>query len=389
VVRCLSLHARYRCHDSGACCSSGWPIPIEIPLYERLVASLDRGSITTVRPVAAFAPTRGLPEGAAAMLGQTEDGRCAFYEADARRCRIQRISGHAAIPIACQQFPRMCLIDPRGVHITLSHYCPTAAATLFDATPLAIVQDPPAFPADVPYEGLDAHDAFPPLLRPGVLMDWPTLDAFETHAIHVFENETQSVDLALTRLRATAERLRLWRASDGPLLDTFHAATATETAPEMKRVPHRDLDALDFETMFQRDAEVRGAVPAGSVIPGVAADAGTSRATPGDIADAYRRHVDPTWRTFTRPLCRYLAARLFANWCWYQGQGVRTLLRALEAALAVLRREAARQTLANGRMLDQNLLREAFRNTDLLLIHWCDQDTLARTWTAAEQRDEP
>jgi hypothetical protein len=391
VVRCLSLHARYRCHDSGACCSSGWPIPIEIPLYERLVDSLDHGSITPVRPVAAFAPTRGLPEGAAAVLGQTDDGRCAFYEADARRCRIQRISGHAAIPVACQQFPRMCLIDPRGVHITLSHYCPTAAAMLFadEATPLTIVENPPAFPAGFAYEGLDAHDAFPPLLRPGVLMDWPTLDAFETHAIRVFDNETHSVDLALARLHAIAERLRLWQAIDGPLLDTFHAAIATAPAREMKRAPDRGLDALDFEIMFQREAEVRGAVPAGSVISSVATDAAASRATPGDIADAYRRHVDPIWRTFTRPLCRYLAARLFANWCWYQGQGVRTLMRALEAALAVLRVEAARQTLANGRMLDQNLLREAFRRTDLLLIHWCDQDTLARTWTTAEHRHEP
>jgi len=117
VVRCLSLHAHYRCRDSGACCSSGWPIPIEIPLYERLVDSLQHGAITTVRSVAPFTPTRGLPEGAAAVLGQTADGRCAFYEADAatHRCRIQRHSGHAAIPIACQQFPRMCLIDPRGV----------------------------------------------------------------------------------------------------------------------------------------------------------------------------------------------------------------------------------------------------------------------------------
>ena len=353
-------------------------------MYERLVASIENGSITTVRPIAPFTPTRGLPEGTAAVLGYDDHGRCAFYESDARRCRIQRINGHAALPIACQQFPRMCLIDPRGVHLTLSHYCPTAVATLFDQEPLAIVVDPPAFPAAFPYEGLDAHDAFPPLLRPGVLMDWPTLDAFETHAIRIFENETASVEMAWARLNGIAERLRLWRDLDGPLLDTFHVAAASE----MKCEPGSQHDAINFEIVFQREAEVRGAVPAGSVIPDVASAAGIHRATPGDIADAYRRHVDPMWRTFTRPLCRYLAARLFANWCWYQGQGVRTLMRALDASLAVLRLEAARQTLANGRMLDQNLLREAFRKTDLLLIHWCDQDSLARVWATAEQRYE-
>src|SRR4029079_13759667 len=145
-----------------------------------------------------------------------DEGRCAFYESDARRCRIQRIDGHAALPIACPQFPRMCLIDPRRVHITLSHSRPTAAATLLDPEPLAIVVDPPAFPAAFPYEGLDAHDAFPPLLRPGVLMDWPTLDAFETHAIRVFESETASVEMAWARLNGIAERLRLWRDLDGP-----------------------------------------------------------------------------------------------------------------------------------------------------------------------------
>ncbi|MEZ5288117.1 MAG: hypothetical protein R2712_25640 [Vicinamibacterales bacterium] len=31
-------------------------------------------------------------------------------------------------------FPFVCAIDPRGVHVTLSHYCPTAARMLFDET---------------------------------------------------------------------------------------------------------------------------------------------------------------------------------------------------------------------------------------------------------------
>jgi Fe-S-cluster containining protein len=393
VVRCLSIHAGYRCRDSGACCSSGWPIPIEVPLYERLVASLIDGSITTVmasrggpRPEP-FMPSRALPEGAAALLGQMADGRCVFHEAEARRCCIQRVNGHAALPVACQQFPRMCLIDARGVHVTLSHYCPTAADLLFDETPLAIVHDPPAFPADFPYEGLDARDAFPPLLRPGVLLDWDALDAFETHALRLLDAETHSVDAALARIAAIAERLRAWRATDGPLLATFQRATEFETQPSvserlLKRVPI-------FETLFQLDANVRAAVPAGSVLESERAQQppGTPdvrHLTQAEVIQAYEHHVAPAWATFTRPLCRYLAARLFANWCWYQGQGLRTLMRSLQAALAVLRVEAARQTLANGRMLDQMLLREAFRRTDLLLVHLCAQETLARGWAAAE-----
>jgi hypothetical protein len=48
LVRCLSIHASYRCRDSGACCASGWPIPVEAPIYERLVGWLKDGSLTTV-----------------------------------------------------------------------------------------------------------------------------------------------------------------------------------------------------------------------------------------------------------------------------------------------------------------------------------------------------
>jgi Fe-S-cluster containining protein len=394
LVRCLSIHADYRCRDSGACCSSAWPIPIEVPQYEQLVAALADGSIAVVDssaeaeagagssrpqlpPRPPFAPHRGLPEGATAVLAHTDDGRCVFYEADAKRCRIHRVKGHAALPMACQQFPRMCLLDPRGIQITLSHYCPTAADLLFVDRPLAIVRHPLAFPPDFPYEGLDARTAFPPLLRPGVLLDWHTLDEFETHAIRALDAETRSVDAALARLDAWAERLRTWRDSDGPLAETFAriVRVESETPVAGTETPFtRGTPSINFETVFQLDAEVRAAVPPGSVI----------QSAPSHLLEAYRRWVAPAWPAFTRPLCRYLAAKLFANWCWYQGHGLRSLIRSLHAALAVLRLEAARQTHANGRMLEARLLREAFRQTDLLLIHLCAQETLARGWAAAE-----
>jgi Fe-S-cluster containining protein len=393
TVWCLSIHAHYRCHDSGACCSSGWPIPVEIPLYERLTAALADGSLHTVQGAGA-ATTRAftygdaLPEGTAALLGHACGGLCAFYEADARRCRIHRVKGHDSLPIACQQFPRMCLMDARGMRVTLSHYCPTAVDLLFDDTPLAIVENPPSVPPGVTYEGLDARDAFPPLLRPGVLMDWHTLDAFEAHALRLLDAETDSVDAALTRLAAIAERLRAWQAAEGPhsltleqtLANAASAAPAPPGAPGASRTSGTASAANAVTRMtfvLQLDAEVRAAVPAG--VPHDAAHA------PRDAAEAYARWVNPAWQAFTRPLCRYLAAKLFANWCWYQGQGLRTLMRSLEAALAVLRVEAARQTQAHGRMLDRDLLREAFRQTDLLLLHLCSQETLARCWTAAER----
>jgi Fe-S-cluster containining protein len=447
IVRCLSFHARYRCRDSGACCSSGWPIPVEAPFYERLVDAITDGSLTVAQPLPhsaaapaavaspgpasasasasasavavatasasvsstasissrlsaafePFTPQRALPEGAAAVLRQTDHGRCVFHEAGARRCRIHRVKGHAALPVACQQFPRMCLIDARGIHVTLSHYCPTAASLLFEETPMAIVSNPPGFPPDAAYEGLDARDAFPPLLRPGVLMDWDTVDAFETHAIRILDSEIVSVDAALARIETLAERLRQWRATDGPLRASFDRALGASLAAIRSAAAfHERAPRFTFDEILKLDAEVRGAVPPGSVIesaaPAAPGDArgtldGVPVMTPRAVSEAHERWVQPAWTAFTRPLCRYLAARLFANWCWYQGQGLRSLIRSLHAALAVLRIEAARQTLTHGRMLEAPMLREAFRRSDLLLIHLCAQEVLAHGWAVAETAD--
>lgn len=97
--------------------------------------------------------------------------------------------GRQALPSACRQFPRVVTLTPRGVSVTLSHYCPTAVDLLIPGSSdgrgrggstgrddprsaVRIVVDPPAFPASWPFEGPDARTALPPLLRPGVLMTW-------------------------------------------------------------------------------------------------------------------------------------------------------------------------------------------------------------------------
>ncbi len=375
-IWCLSMHARYQCRDSGACCSSGWPIPVEIPLYEHMTAAIEDGSLNLVDVKAPFAFGDALPEGAAALLAQTCDGICAFYESDARQCRLHRVKGHDWLPIACQQFPRMCLMDARGMRVTFSHYCPTAAALLFedDQLPLALVENPPSVRPDVAYEGLDAREALPPLLRPGVLMDWETVDAFEAHALARLDAETASVDAAVAHIASVAEGLRAWRAADGPLIAAFARAINAASAVA------REAQAINLPIALRLDADARAAVPAGVPCDAAPADA-------SNIMEAHERWIAPAWPALTRPLCRYVAAKLFANWCWYQGQGLRTLMRALHAALAVLRVEAARQTLAHGRMLDRDLLRAAVRRTDLLLLHLCSQEALARRWSDAETHE--
>jgi hypothetical protein len=82
---------------------------------------------------------------------------------------------------------------------------------------------------------------------------------------------------------------------------------------------------------------------------------------------------------------RFLVAHAFASWCAYQGRGVRTLVRSLDAALAVLAVEAARLARETGRALDADLLVEAFGVADLHLRHQADRQTLADAWSVAER----
>ena len=119
TVRCLSFHATYRCRHSGDCCTARWPIPIEPEALARARAALSVAS--------------GLPEPshrahAAGRLPLDTHG-CVFHDAEARQCRIHAVLGHDALPLACRQFPRVTVHDPRGVSVALSAYCPTARAS--------------------------------------------------------------------------------------------------------------------------------------------------------------------------------------------------------------------------------------------------------------------
>ena len=84
----------------------------------------------------------------------------------------------------CQHFPRVCLIDDRGVRVSLSHYCPTAAAMLVDDDgPVTIVAGPPAVPGRAMPEGLDVRDGLPPRLTERVLTDLEGMTAWERHVV--------------------------------------------------------------------------------------------------------------------------------------------------------------------------------------------------------------
>jgi hypothetical protein len=179
-------------------------------------------------------------------------------------------------------FPRIVLHDARGTSVSLSHFCPTAAALLFDdSRAVTIGEAPPALAAIGELDGLDARREWPPLLRPGVLMDFESYDAWEAAAVSQLTSGSASARDALGALDQITRELTTWTAGSGALIDRVHAAFALSEAP----------------------------------------------ATCGDRAHGAVK--------------RWLAARLFGAWSAYQGDGLAFTLRYLRMCLQTFDEEVA------------------------------------------------
>lgn len=315
MPRCLSFHAAYRCGRTGVCCSSNWPIPVEADRLARLRAAIATGALRA--PVgengsgwlARPAPARG-EEGEIPAVLASRAGRCVFLDSQQEhRCRIQSVLGHDALPLACRQFPRVCVLDARGVSVVLSNYCPTAAALLSTAGPVSIVDSPLAFPDSGEYVGLDARTGWPPILRPGVLMDWPSWWEFERRAVDFIANIATSAEAAMAGIREATERTRSWSPDDGPLL-------------------HRVRTAFD-----QISCGICGTY---SMTPAARARcvAEIDAAIPPELRPvAAARSARPESQRWIR---RFLASHAFANWDVHLGEDLRAWFTAIERAFALV-----------------------------------------------------
>ena len=246
---CLDFHASYRCRHAGACCTAAWAIPFE----DGTVAARDA------------------------------HGACSFFDAATSLCLIHGAHGIQALPVTCRMFPRVVLHDCRGSFISLSHFCPTAARLLFEASgDAAIVEAPPALAAVGELDGLDARREWPPLLRPGVLMDPLSYGEWERRALLLLTRSGGSGQDALAALEATTAPIAAWTPGNGALLDAVHRA-------------------------FDEAPSCAGERPEGD-------------------------------ETAVR---RWLAARLFGAWTAYQGDGLTATLRYLCGCLDTFTRERA------------------------------------------------
>jgi hypothetical protein len=367
-VSSLSIHADYRCRHSGACCTADWDVPVELPVYRSLRVAHDARRLTVSANAAGLNPfivEPGLPGDAAAMLERHESGECVFFDQGSRLCIVHRDLGEAALPATCRHFPRLAVADARGTFVTLSHFCPTAASQLFrEDVPLAIVESPPSFPpAD--YDGLTVtDDDLPPLLRPDVLMDAEGYTAWERHMVGVCA-AAGSAESALATLARDASVLRTWTGGGDPI------RAAVVRLPQ-DQVPAAALPALD--------ASLRAYGEAMSCVP----DDLKPEPDEDGLAEAYVRFVRGEWAAFSRVLRNYVAAKAFASWTAYQGRGVASIVRGLEAALALVRVEAARQCRDAAAPLDADRLKEAIRQADFSLNHLAVGEELATAWSRVE-----
>jgi hypothetical protein len=226
------------------------------------------------------------------------------------------------------------LHDDRGLAMTLSHFCPTAAGLLVDDGPVEVVDTglPPELDANL--EAFDAVGALPPVLRPGMLTDLDGFDAWERSAIATLGRDGITCDRALAVISAATERVRRWQP---------------------------------------------GGVSLASVVERAFASAWAERGTGQGCAE-------PTLGPFDGGVRRYLAAKLFANRMAYESPGLRTLVEWLRMCVATLRDEAVRASA--GGAAGGAVFIEAVRAADLALVHRTDTAALARGLARVEEENE-
>lgn len=369
-VFALSIHADYRCHNSGVCCSVGWDVPIELPVYRSLDEAMTAGRLRMAPEADGLQPFIVEPDAPedGAIFERTDADQCVFLDTGSHLCIVHRDLGDTALPVTCRVFPRVAVCDPRGTFVGLSHFCPTAASLLFrEDVPLRIVEAPLAFPpAD--YDGLSVSDEeLPPLLHPQMLMDLEGYTTWEVHMVSRCDVQRTPESVLATLARDAAE-LRRWKPGGVSLADA------------VRRLPSEYVEAPAPSTLASSRALHRQAMCA---VPRELKPAPDE----ARLEESFEAWVVPAWPSLRAPVVRYIASKAFASWTAYQGRGVATIVRGIEAAVALVRLEAARQCRDANRMLDPDLLLEAFRSADFILNHLAVGDELAAGWSEVEKQD--
>jgi hypothetical protein len=297
-------------------------------------------------------------------------GECVFYDRPAGGlCIIHRDIGENALPSACRHFPRKVLHDARGSLISLSHYCPTAAAMLLAGGAVSIVEARPPLRLESEMEGLDARNALPPVLRPGLLCDVEGYDTWERAGLATFARTDCRYATCLADFAAATEVIRRWKPGTCTLSNGVLAAFADQSADASIGWSH--------DRAMQRVARL------------TAGSAGDDLTSIPHFEDQWNERAGANeidW--FDLAMKNYLAARLFGNWVAYQGQGLRSIVEWLRTCASVVRHFVWQRLSASGLQLDHSMFIESVRSADLLLLHVLDSGSFARDIASLEQSNQ-
>jgi len=308
------------------------------------------------RAATLFVTAGPLPEGAAAIVGTEPDGACRFHQG--QRCAIHRDLGEEALPSACQQFPRITLVDGRGTFVRLSNFCPTAASLLLQTRTFSVVAAPDAIALHGRAEGLDARGVLPPLLRAGLLTDLAGYGVWETLGVETLASGVWKAADALSVIDAATRDLLGWVPGDKSLETAVQRAFSSA---------HPQEHLVDPELHLPRFAAAATSIPQGLQAPTV--PHGIERVW--NRADAELQARDAATRA-------WLASHLFGNWIAYSARGLSGVVEYLQVCLAVLRVEIARECLEETRISADQRMLEAIRQSDHILHHLADIPALIR-----------
>ncbi|MFN7979241.1 MAG: hypothetical protein U0P30_13985, partial [Vicinamibacterales bacterium] len=339
----LSCHVHYACRHSGVCCTAGWPLPVEDTVVPAIDDAVTRGRLTTIDGRTAWLlESAEAPPGMAGTLRQ-RDGACVFHrpragappESASHECAVHATLGYAALPSTCQHFPRVALIDDRGVRVSLSHVCPTALDLLASqAGPVTIVPGPSAVPGRETPEGLDARGELPPALNDRVLMDLETLTLWEAHVVETLAGPDAveaAIDDVVAALMHQASVLAAWTPRRGSLAESTREILARPLA--LARVSSSPGAAERTHARVAATCRPPWTwAPSPDLVP---------------VLDAW--WVEAERGAFSPLIRRYLATRAFGAWAQYQAGGLVASASWLRTVLDVLRVEAARAAAAAGR----------------------------------------
>ncbi|MEM6370678.1 MAG: YkgJ family cysteine cluster protein [Myxococcota bacterium] len=384
-IKSLGFHADYACRGSGACCAGAWRVVAQPEVRTRLAAAFEAGRLRgSLNEALRSEPT--LTGDPLYILRSDGPGGCTFHKGE--RCGIRTAVGVEAQPLGCRVFPRVVVKQPRGRFVSLSHFCPTAAGLLFktDRAEGRPIQGPRAFPASDALEGHDARDHLPPLVAPNRPTSWSLFELWESAGAGWLVREDGRPEQLLASWAVVAERIRHRVLAGSRPEDVVKPALArAEREGPLGVLETVDWAAGDWNQLLFLIESASKVLPPERGFAAELLAALESRYLKPDGASQFEedwRRNEAHWAMYGLAIKRYAAARHYANFHAYQGQGLRSAVLSTVFAVGLVRAFALASS--GEEELTRDGLLQAIRASDYVLLHLIHRPTLAKLFSSVE-----